>query len=56
MISQPSVLALWLGKSELGKYSTIGSVCEWCSDITMEHNSMLSNHGNECANADKSKI
>ena len=55
MTSQPPFLALWLGESELGKSLTIGSVCDWGSDITNEHNSILSKHGKECVNADKSK-
>ena len=55
-MSQDPFLALRRGKSGLGKSLTIGSVCDWCSDIAMEHSSMLSNNGKECANADKSKI
>ena len=55
-MSQSSSLALRLGKSALGKSLTIGSVCELCSNITMKHHLMLFKHGQECANADKSKI
>ena len=55
MTSQPPFLALWLGKTELDKSITIGSVCKWGSDITMEHHFILSNHDKECASADKNK-
>ena len=55
MRSQSPFLALGLGKSELGKSLTIVSLCEWCSNITMKHHFVLSNHGKECADAYKSR-
>ena len=55
MMSQSPFLAFRLGKSELGRSFTIGSVCELSSHITTKHHFMLFYHGRECANADESK-